>query len=321
MSENYLWDRSGEPDPEIERIEKALAPFRWRPVPAARAASVRSWRPLAIAAGVLLAVAIGAFAWLGRGGVEREAEGGYFVESLAGSVRIADPGSSKSREGSGPVRVGEAVECGPGARARLRVGPIGSVALEEESRLRVEREAEEEFRLFLERGTLTASIFAAPRVFQVGTPSGIVVDLGCVYQASVRPDGGTSLEVLTGRVSFETEGRKVYVPAGAACRAWPGRGPGTPVWKDAPADFREAVERVDVEAEEDALALVLATERPEDSLTLWHLVSHEAAAVRAGAFDHLAALAPPPQGVTREGCLARDAAMLEAWKNEIESLW
>ena len=30
MSDEYLWDRSGEPDPEIERLEKLLSPFRYR---------------------------------------------------------------------------------------------------------------------------------------------------------------------------------------------------------------------------------------------------------------------------------------------------
>jgi hypothetical protein len=30
MNEDYLWDRSGAPDPEIERLEKTLAPLRYR---------------------------------------------------------------------------------------------------------------------------------------------------------------------------------------------------------------------------------------------------------------------------------------------------
>src|SRR5439155_1677507 len=30
MNEQYLWDRSGAPDPEIERLEQTLAPLRYR---------------------------------------------------------------------------------------------------------------------------------------------------------------------------------------------------------------------------------------------------------------------------------------------------
>ena len=30
MSEDYLWDRSGKPDPEIVRLEELLGPLRWQ---------------------------------------------------------------------------------------------------------------------------------------------------------------------------------------------------------------------------------------------------------------------------------------------------
>ena len=33
MSERYLWDGSGPPDPEIERLERMLAPLRYQPLP------------------------------------------------------------------------------------------------------------------------------------------------------------------------------------------------------------------------------------------------------------------------------------------------
>jgi hypothetical protein len=52
MREDYLWDRSGPPDPEIERLETELASLRYRfvrPLPGARrqraAARGSPWRP------------------------------------------------------------------------------------------------------------------------------------------------------------------------------------------------------------------------------------------------------------------------------------
>jgi len=33
MNEDYLWDKSGEPDPQIEELEQILAPLRYQPKP------------------------------------------------------------------------------------------------------------------------------------------------------------------------------------------------------------------------------------------------------------------------------------------------
>jgi hypothetical protein len=33
MEDNYLWDRSGEPDPEIQKLEEILGPLRYQPQP------------------------------------------------------------------------------------------------------------------------------------------------------------------------------------------------------------------------------------------------------------------------------------------------
>jgi hypothetical protein len=65
MNDNYLWDRSGEPDAEIQQLEELLGTLRYQPrplkipehFPIGRRANY--FRPLAIAAGLLLfAVAI-----------------------------------------------------------------------------------------------------------------------------------------------------------------------------------------------------------------------------------------------------------------------
>ena len=33
MNDDYLWDKSGEPDPEIQELEEILAPLRYQPKP------------------------------------------------------------------------------------------------------------------------------------------------------------------------------------------------------------------------------------------------------------------------------------------------
>lgn len=63
MNDDYLWDRSGEPDPEIERLERVLGKYRYQPGPLSPALTSQfSWhrkpwvRLAAVAAAVLIAV-------------------------------------------------------------------------------------------------------------------------------------------------------------------------------------------------------------------------------------------------------------------------
>jgi len=58
---DYLWNKSGEPDAEVKRLEEALAPLRYKHQPLRLPANVNHkrrshWLPLAIAATVVLAI-------------------------------------------------------------------------------------------------------------------------------------------------------------------------------------------------------------------------------------------------------------------------
>ncbi|HEU4715169.1 MAG TPA: hypothetical protein VFS76_26710 [Pyrinomonadaceae bacterium] len=69
MNDDYLWDKSGEPDPEIQELENILAPLRYQPTPLELPDDVvvrRKWNYfplLAIAATVLIAL-LAAGVWL-----------------------------------------------------------------------------------------------------------------------------------------------------------------------------------------------------------------------------------------------------------------
>src|SRR5947208_1398634 len=66
MNDNYLWDRSGEPDPEVQKLEEILGALRYQPRPLEIPNEVRLkvsrpfFTKLAIAAAIgLIAVALG----------------------------------------------------------------------------------------------------------------------------------------------------------------------------------------------------------------------------------------------------------------------
>ena len=64
MNDDYLWDKSGQPDPEIQELEEILGTLRYQPKPLALPVRRRNYFPLlAIAASVLLALVAGGI-WL-----------------------------------------------------------------------------------------------------------------------------------------------------------------------------------------------------------------------------------------------------------------
>ena len=65
----------------------------------------------------------------------------------------------------------------------------------------------------------------------------------------------------------------------------------------------------------------MAEARRRDTLTLWHLLTRVDGEDRARVYDRIAALMPPPAGVTREGVLALNQTMLNAWRDSMETTW
>jgi hypothetical protein len=69
MNDDYLWDQTGDPDPEIQQLEQVLGTLRYQPRPLDLPAQVRIGRPrtffprVAIAAAIAMMLA-GSAAWL-----------------------------------------------------------------------------------------------------------------------------------------------------------------------------------------------------------------------------------------------------------------
>ena len=155
---DYLWDRSGPQDEEVESLERALAPLRYRRPLDTRPLSARRWvrrEYFAIAASVVLAL----LAW-----------------QLQPSLPKQNTSWSVSDSGMKLV-AGQRLTTG-NSRITLEAAEYGEVQVEPHSDLSVLESSAGRQRMTLERGGLHAFIWAPPRQFVVETPSARAIDLG-----------------------------------------------------------------------------------------------------------------------------------------------
>lgn len=302
MNEDYLWDKSGEPDPEIQRLENLLSPLGHKldktPV---LSFPRRSRVPylLAIAASLLALCGALWIAW-------QRTRPAWDVATVQGtpSLKRLAKGESISTDGQ--------------SQARLNLIDVGEVEVEPNTRLSVLAIRPDEQRLALERGTIHALIWAPPGRFIVNTPSAQTVDLGCQYTLKVDADGVGLVEVSVGWVAFENDGRESFIPADAACITRPGKGPGIPYYQDASREVIDALHRFDADADQPAIAVILAKARQRDAISLWHLLRRVQPDDRGRVYDRLAQFITVPAGVTREGVLAADPQMIDSLWNTLD---
>src|SRR5262245_10613277 len=259
----------------------------------------------------------------------RWALAGVVALALVGSVYWFTRGTSKPWEvahardaSTRRMAAGEWVDTGGGSTARIIVGQLGSVDVAPQTRVRLGRVSQSEYRLALARGTISAEINAPPRLFIVDTPASAVVDLGCAYTVTVGDDGAGVLRMTKGWSSLEWKGRESLVPAGAMCRTKPGTGPGKPYFEDASADLKRAVDDFDSGKDPSvALDVIVRESRVRDTLTLWHLLSRVNASDRVRVYEGITQFEPPPDRVSREQILSLDADALRRWREELAWKW
>jgi hypothetical protein len=227
------------------------------------------------------------------------------------AVLVGRPGEGWSLTwlaGSGPgtLRVGEWVETDDSSRAVIAVGHIGQVEVRPRTRIRLVTARADDHRLALAHGAIEAKVDTVPRIFFVETPVGTAIDLGCAYTLEMDSLGNGLLHVTAGMVEFQARGADARVPMGAVVLTRAAVGPGIPYVEDAPEALKRALAASDVRG-------ILGAARPDDAISLWHLLQRVDASQRAVVYDRLAKLVPPPAGVSREAALVLDAASLEAY--------
>jgi hypothetical protein len=319
VSDDYLWDRSGPPDREVARLEDLLAPLAgavttpgWvSDLPPVRRRPSRAF--LATAAALLAACGASIFVHPGTG-----TRSGWSVVSLAGSPRIgSEPVGDAARLGTGEWLVTDSR-----SRAAVDVSDIGRLEVDPGTRLQLLGTRDGHHRLALRTGTVHAIIWSPPGQFVVETPASTAVDLGCAYTLHVAPDGSGVIDVDAGWVAFAHEGREAFIPAGARCAMRPRVGPGTPYFPDSSPALQQALMTIDFDgaagpARRAAVDRLVSLAGPRDAVSLWHVLQRVPRAERGALVDALARLVPPPSATTRDGAIAADRAMLDAWWDEL----
>ena len=301
------------------QLPKSIEPPRdlWPEIEARIAAKARvrfrAWLLIPLAAAAALAVLL-----LGRRGPPRPGEA-WEVTRVAGLPLVG----TTPLGATGALKVGDWLQTDDSSRAVILVGDIGHVDVKPGTRIRLVRAQRTDHRLALERGEIYATVDAPPRLFFVDTPAGTVVDLGCAYTLAVDSSGDGTIHVSAGYVEFDWSGRRSIVPLGFRAETRRGFGPGTPYAEDASQALRHALATFDFAhggGGAEAVRQALAAARPEDAVSLWHLLGRVDRVLRGEVYDRLASLVPPPAGVTRQGTLQLDRAPLETYWNTLRRI-
>src|SRR5260370_19357146 len=298
MNDDYLCDKSGDPDPEIERLEGLLAPLAYRPSRQFRQPR-RHW-PIAIGIAAAVTVVAGA-AWIWL--ASRPSGPSWQVVALNGpqKQRVFSRGGTLDTDAS--------------SRLRLDLESFGHVELEPNTRLKLLVTKQDEQRMSLAHGKIHALIWAPPGQFYVNTPSSVTIDLGCSYTLEVNEKSGDgTLRVDYGWVAFEDHGKESFIPAHAVCITRPSRGPGIPYYEDAAPSLQSAVDQFDTTGDLQTVQTILAAARERDALTVWHLLRRVPAQERGMVFDRLPQLIEVPGKIGRDRVLTGDPkAYDELW--------
>lgn len=308
MNDDYLWDRSGTPDPEVQRLEELLGRYKHEAPLKVAPHRPRRWLSLAAAAALIILVAAGTLAvrfYWPHGEP-------WDIETVSGLATInGKPVSVHDRFG-----VGDTLVTSANARVTVNVARVGELDIAPGTELELVATSRRRHRITLRRGSIDARVWAPPFTFGVNTPVGLASDIGCAFNIKYEDTAGL-LAVTSGWVDFDGDLRSALVPQGAMSELSRDLGPGTPYWTDAPPAFVAALREFDTTASAPALGRVLATARPRDAMTVLHLLERAKREHRAPLYDKLAQLAPPPRGVTRERVIERDLEMLDQWRRSM----
>jgi hypothetical protein len=323
--DDYLWDRSGPADPDVQRLEELLSPLAHdRPLDELRLERKRGRAPWIAGIAVAIAAAAVLLLWFRtRPPAPCSGDDGFAFTAKGGTV-----GCDSGTVASGVLPVGGTLDTGA-ASAQLSIAAIGTAELAPGTRIRLDiSQDNKRQQLHLERGRMHAKVLAPPRIFAITTPSTGVTDLGCEYTIEINAKGVGWIEVQSGRVELETSAPALIVaPACTTARMRENKQPSVPMFTAATPALRAAVLDFE-EGKPDALTRVLDLAGKSDAITLANLAvlvaNTSSTQVACGppctdrelVLQRLAVLSPPPVGITVRDAVG-DPSTLDRWREDI----
>jgi hypothetical protein len=312
-TDRYLWDGSGDADPLIADLERALAPLRVAPAPPplplptptptptpvpAPSPAPRRWVPWAAALAACLLLAFFAVRLAGP------ARGGW-------SVALGTAGATARPRGSEVLTPED-------ARAVITdpARPGVSIIVAPGSRLRLGSPADAPASVDLDAGEVSASAGDRPMTVRAG-PGQFEILAGSAALVSARPGRPPEITVTRGQARARTSAREVRLAAGFTA-ALSAKGPTIPVRAAASDGFRFTVAMLDHDRARGKAAGALASMGdPADAATLWNAARVLDAGEREPILARLAELVPPPDDWPKEKTLGLHPAAMDAWWDKI----
>jgi hypothetical protein len=292
MNDDYLWDKSGEPDAEVQRLEALLGRYRSSPaMPDFKRVGVIRRRPMwpfAIAATLIVCAILG----------------GLRFYTPANRWRAIDA-SGVADVPHSILRAGDIVRTERGS-VRLQSPAVGTIDLGANTTVRLIENRSKRHRLALAAGTIHAKTTSQPGVFVIDTPKARAIDLGCEYTLTIAPGGGGVLHVIFGWVDLTHGYEQSLVPQGASASIESDGSLTVPVFDDATPAFHAAMRNHDMPE-------IVASARMRDAFTLLNLFRLATPDERGILYDRLNDLVPAPPSITRESVRYWTPSSTELW--------
>lgn len=332
---DYLWDKSGPPDPEIARLEQLLAPFahgdraapdlaanplKFRPAPASR------WKRFALAAAIVLAGVVALIVF--RSSRPTPTPTSWTIARITGKVEVGD----LERLKIGQDQFARTLTTGADARVTITAPGGATIHVEPETRVQLLDITPGVPSLQLAQGRIYTEAWASATPSsgqsiapcEIITPAGVAVvspDTSALFEFGANALG--RVEIKVGGIEFR-DGTRVTRMLGLTTTLLSERvGVGTPYASDAPGAYRKVLAILDEHLSEKSptkgraplLQELLRDSRPADAVTLWNLLWRVSPAERDDVLTRLVALLPMKGAprIEREGQID-EAAMDALWK-------